>query len=242
MKQQPDVSDLNLNKLQHPGRSVLVGTFLSPFIQGVLLFTAAGTANIPRVWFLLFLNFVCMFGQIAIVAVKDPELVNHRGLWNRKKDAKPWDRWIVSGFGILSFQITSIVVGLDLRFGGVKLDLWSAVAGTVLFLFGAGLITWSMLVNTHFETVVRIQTDRNHTVISTGPYAVIRHPGYVGASLWALSAPLIVGSIYGLIPAGMAAIILFIRTILEDRTLHRELSGYSEYAKQVRCRWIPGLW
>ena len=239
---QAESYDPGLKKLQRPGKSVLVGTFLAPFVLVYLLFLSAGTVNIPRAWFLLALCLVAMFGQIAIVAVKNPELVNHRGLWKEKKDAKPWDKWIVSGYGIISFYMTFIISGLDIRFGGIKLGIWFAVAGTVLFAFSTAVITWAMLVNTHFETIVRIQTDRNHRVITTGPYAFIRHPGYVGASLLPLSVPLIVGSVYGLIPACMALLILIIRTALEDRTLQRELDGYSDYARQVRYRLIPGLW
>ncbi|MEJ2247450.1 MAG: isoprenylcysteine carboxylmethyltransferase family protein, partial [Acidobacteriota bacterium] len=130
----------------------------------------------------------------------------------------------------------------DIRFDGANLGLWSAVVGTALFVFSVAVLTSAMLVNKHFETTVRIQTDRNHKVITAGPYKYIRHPGYVGASLWVLSAPLIVGSVYGLIPAGMAVLLLIIRTVLEDRTLQRELTGYSEYARQVHYRLIPGLW
>jgi protein-S-isoprenylcysteine O-methyltransferase Ste14 len=174
-------------------------------------------------------------------AVRNPELVNHRGLWKKKKDTKSWDKIIVPGWGVLSYM-TFIVIGLDIRFDGANLGLWSAVVGTALFVFSVAVLTSAMLVNKHFESTVRIQTDRNHKVITTGPYKYIRHPGYVGASLWALSAPLIVGSVYGLIAAGIAVLLLIIRTVLEDRTLQRELTGYTEYARQVHYRLVPGLW
>jgi protein-S-isoprenylcysteine O-methyltransferase Ste14 len=99
-----------------------------------------------------------------------------------------------------------------------------------------------MLANTHFEATVRIQRDRHHTVVTRGPYAYVRHPGYVGASLWALSGPLMVGSAVGLIPAVLSVLVLVVRTGLEDRTLQRELTGYAAYAQRVRHRLIPGLW
>jgi protein-S-isoprenylcysteine O-methyltransferase Ste14 len=240
--QQSKLSDRTIRKLQRSGINVLVGTFIGPFIQGFLLFAYAGTVAVPRAWFLLVINLVGMFGQIAFVAARNPELVNHRGLWKKKKDTKSWDKKIVTGWGVLSGYMTSIVIGLDIRFDGANLGLWSAVVGTALFVFSVAVLTSAMLVNTYFEATVRIQTDRNHKVITAGPYKFIRHPGYVGAGLWALSAPLIVGSVYGLIPAGMAVLLLLIRTILEDRTLRRELTGYSEYARQVHYRLIPGLW
>lgn len=99
-----------------------------------------------------------------------------------------------------------------------------------------------MLANTHFETVARIQTGRNHQVTTSGPYAFVRHPGYVGAALWALSSPLIVGSTIALIPAALATLVLIVRTSLEDKTLHRELPGYAAYAAEVPHRLLPGLW
>ncbi|MCL5279493.1 MAG: isoprenylcysteine carboxylmethyltransferase family protein [Planctomycetes bacterium] len=78
--------------------------------------------------------------------------------------------------------------------------------------------------------------------MTTGPYAVVRHPGYVGASLWALGTPLIVGSAYGLIPAGITVGLLVLRTWLEDKTLQAELPGYADYTQKVRYRLIPGIW
>jgi protein-S-isoprenylcysteine O-methyltransferase Ste14 len=116
------------------------------------------------------------------------------------------------------------------------------VVGTLVFTFGTVVITWAMLVNTHFETTVRIQTDRHHQVTTSGPYAVVRHPGYVAASLWALSGPLILGSTTALIPAALATGVLVYRTSREDRTLQRELPGYADYTQRTRYRLLPGLW
>jgi protein-S-isoprenylcysteine O-methyltransferase Ste14 len=99
-----------------------------------------------------------------------------------------------------------------------------------------------MMVNTHFETTVRIQNDRGHKVITDGPYKMVRHPGYVGAILWVVATPLIIGSIVGLIPAVIACFVLIIRTLFEDSTLHRELDGYAEYAGKIKYRLLPGIW
>ncbi len=99
-----------------------------------------------------------------------------------------------------------------------------------------------MLVNTHFEATVRIQTDRNHTVITAGPYRFVRHPGYVGAMLWSITSPMITRSAVGLIPAVIAAAVLVVRTALEDRTLQKELEGYVEYTEKTRYRLLPGIW
>jgi protein-S-isoprenylcysteine O-methyltransferase Ste14 len=230
-------------RLEAPGIVLLVGTFLGPFVEGAVLFVCAGTVALPRAWFFVAVSLVGMFGQIALVAIRNPELVNHRGQWRQKKDAKRWDKPLVISYGLLAFYATPIVMGLDVgRYGWSSLGAWSTVVGTALFAFGTVVITWAMLVNTHFETIVRIQTDRNHQVTTSGPYAFIRHPGYVGASLWAIAAPLIVGSAVALIPATLAVAVLVVRTSLEDKTLQRELPGYATYATQVPHRLLPGLW
>jgi protein-S-isoprenylcysteine O-methyltransferase Ste14 len=105
----------------------------------------------------------------------------------------------------------------------------------------AGL-TWAEAVNKFFEPFVRIQTDRGHHVIDTGPYAIIRHPGYALSFPFFLGIPLALGSLWGLIPAILMSTFLVVRTILEDRTLQEELPGYEEYARRVRYRLVPGVW
>jgi protein-S-isoprenylcysteine O-methyltransferase Ste14 len=230
-------------RLGKPGMAVLVGSVVGPVIQGVLLFAAAGRVDLPRAWLFVVLSLVWMVANSGLVAATNPELLNQRGLWKKKRDAKPWDRKLVILFGLFGFYLLPIVAGLDVgRYGWSNPGLWSPILGTLLFSLGWLLITWAMLVNTHFEVTVRIQTDRNHKVVTTGPYAIIRHPGYVGASLWALASPLVIGSLYALIPAALTVLILVIRTAREDRTLQAELPGYADYAKQVPSRLLPGIW
>ena len=231
------------NRLSGSGIVVVVGTFFGPVIEGVLLFWTAGRLDLPRAWLFLAVSFIGVFGNIAVVALANPELVNHRGRWRAKKDSKPWDKTFVTTYGLTAFYILPIVMGLDVgRYGWSHLGSWAAWVGTSLFLSGSAVMTWAMLVNTHFEVSVRIQTDRRHRVVTTGPYAVIRHPGYIGATLLALGSPLIVGSAYGLIPAAFAAGVLFLRTRREDDTLQTELPGYADYAEKVRHRLLPGIW
>jgi protein-S-isoprenylcysteine O-methyltransferase Ste14 len=231
------------DRLHKPGVLVLVGSFLGTFIQGVLFFAAAGRLDLPRAWLFLAVSFVWMFGNVVIVALANPELLNHRGEWKKKKDAKAWDRKLLAVFGVFGMYILPFVMGLDVgRYHSSNLGPWATVLGLLLFSLGWVLLTWAMLVNPHFETTVRIQTDRNHRVVTTGPYVIVRHPGYVGASLWAIGCPLIVGSAYGLIPAAITVGLLVLRTHLEDKTLQAELPSYAEYAQRVRYRFLPGIW
>lgn len=114
--------------------------------------------------------------------------------------------------------------------------------GMALYLPGWCLIIGSMAANPFFEKTVRIQTDQGHHVIDTGPYAVVRHPGYVGFSLWLLATPFLLASPWTLFPVLLAIASLGVRTALEDRTLQAELPGYAEYTTRVRYRLIPGVW
>jgi protein-S-isoprenylcysteine O-methyltransferase Ste14 len=99
-----------------------------------------------------------------------------------------------------------------------------------------------MATNAYFSARVRIQADRGHQVVTSGPYGVVRHPGYAGTILAALALPVMLGSGWALIPAALLVIAVAARTVLEDRTLVAELGGYSAYAQQVRFRLVPGVW
>ena len=111
-----------------------------------------------------------------------------------------------------------------------------------MLLAGIAIVTWAEGVNKFFEITVRIQAEREHTVIDVGPYAIARHPGYVGAILTAIGMALSLGSLWALVPAGVASMALLVRTQWEDQMLQEELKGYKEYAQRVRCRLVPGLW
>ena len=153
---------------------------------------------------------------------------------------KRWDVvWSVVSTPV--WVVVFVVAVIDLRAAASSPGpLW--LLGMALFLPGWGLIVWSMSVNPFFEKTVRIQTELGHHVIDHGPYALVRHPGYVGFAAWLLSAPLLLGAPSALLPASLAVALLVVRTGLEDRTLHAELSGYPEYAERVRYRLIPGVW
>ena len=110
------------------------------------------------------------------------------------------------------------------------------------FALGLAFAVWAMLANKFFTKFVKIQTDRKHTVITNGPYAYVRHPGYAGSTLAFISLPVALGSLLALLPAFAGLSLWIVRTYLEDRTLHKELDGYSQYASRVRWRLIPGIW
>jgi protein-S-isoprenylcysteine O-methyltransferase Ste14 len=135
-----------------------------------------------------------------------------------------------------------VVAGLDSRFHWSNLDPYFAVIGVVFIVVSSVFLNWAMTVNPHFEPTVRIQKERDHKVITSGPYNIVRHPGYLAGILFAVSIPLIIGSVFAFIPAGIYVLLMIIRTGLEDKTLQEELEGYSEYARQIRYRLFPGIW
>ena len=169
-----------------------------------------------------------------------PELLAERV--GPKKGAKTWDTALLSLYGV-AMMIMWIVAGLDLRYR------WSSGIGPVaqigamlIVIAGYALVVWATGVNAFFSQVVRIQTERGHTVVSSGPYRYVRHPAYVGMILVVLGAPIMLGSWWALIPGVISAVLMIVRTALEDRTLQAELPGYAEYAQRVRYRLVPGVW
>ncbi|MCC6699640.1 MAG: isoprenylcysteine carboxylmethyltransferase family protein [Candidatus Hydrogenedentes bacterium] len=135
------------------------------------------------------------------------------------------------------------MAGLDcVRYGWSSLSWLFFVAGAGMIGVATGIGTWAMLENEHFEKFVRIQKDRNHRVVTTGPYQVVRHPGYLGGILGALAGPLLLGSAWSFIPACLIVVLLVWRTSREDRVLREELEGYTLYTKQTPHRLIPYVW
>ena len=139
--------------------------------------------------------------------------------------------------------ISWIVAGLDQRFGwSPDLPDWIQIAALILIQLGSLLGTWAMVVNRYFSSQVRIQTDRGHTVVREGPYRIVRHPGYAGALLSWLAAPVFFSSLWVILPTVLVMIASLIRTALEDHTLREELPGYEEYTQQTKYRLVPGIW
>ena len=166
-----------------------------------------------------------------------------RALSGDTSDVKPWDRVLAPLMAVsLSFPL-AVVAGLDHRFGwSPELPIGLEILGLIMITLGYLFATWAMVENRFFSSMVRIQTDRGHSVCDTGPYRFVRHPGYAGNILPLPGIVLALGSLWTLIPAAVALVILFVRTALEDRALQEELPGYREYAGAVRYRLIPGIY
>jgi protein-S-isoprenylcysteine O-methyltransferase Ste14 len=215
-----------------------VGRTLLIFVP--CLFPPAGTWAWFRGWLFFFVIVVTSILITLYLRRVNPDVIAARV--NRHGGTKGWDR-ILLGIFIPMMVMTVPVAALDDgRFHWSHVPCWVCVLGYVLLVAGLAGMTWAESVNRFFEPTVRIQTDRGHRVIDTGPYALVRHPGYVAACFLCLGMPLSLGSFWALVPAAVSCLLLVVRTVMEDRTLRDELTGYEEYTQRVRCRLVPGVW
>ena len=178
----------------------------------------------------------------ALAAKRHPDILQERARSMELQDAKSWDR-ILAPVMALGSVVILIVAGLDKLYGWTSpFSTMVKIVAFVVILLGYVLGTWALMENRFFSGVVRIQTDRGHQVVTTGPYRFIRHPGYVGV-LWTYFAlPLFLDSLWALIPAVLTLAASILRTALEDKTLQAELPGYKEYAQRTKYRLFPGIW
>ncbi len=212
-------------------------------LMPLALFLAAGTLNWTMGWVLIGLTVAFTIISRVIVARRHPDLLAERARFAEAEDAKGWDRIFVILIALYGPLVVWVVAGLDWRFGwSPAVPLAWQVAAAVVMVLGYSVGTWAMAVNRFFSAVVRIQTDRGHTTVTTGPYRLVRHPSYIGGILAGLAIPVFLGTLCALVPVGVTAILTVVRTALEDRTLQAELDGYSDYAQRVRYRLVPGVW
>lgn len=220
-------------------KSLLNACFIALF-GGLVLFISSGRIDWLMAWIFIGANLVNSF---VMAVIPDPELISERARASSREGIKKWDFIFVNLMGWVCPTALLITAGLDKRFGwSPQTPLLLQVFALVIGLSGLILADWAMLSNKFFSSFVRIQEDRGHTVVTTGPYQVVRHPGYAGGLIFNLTMPLILGTLWAFVPAVLLMAVTIGRTVLEDRTLQEELPGYREYAQQVRFRLVPYLW
>lgn len=207
---------------------------------GVVLFVTAGDPAWWPAWAYMLLLAVSSGLSLAGPLRVDEGLIQER--MSRKADAKRWDRYFVGLVGV--FTLSELAVpGLDHRWGWTKPQpIWRHLLGLGLVILGTVGLMWATRVNRFFSSFIRIQKDRGHHVVSDGPYKFVRHPGYAFWSVRTLGLPLLFGSNWTFVVAGLFIATFIVRTALEDRVLRRELPGYNEYADRVRWKLVKGLW
>ena len=220
---------------------MLAGILISLLLVAALLFAGAGRLDWDLGWL-----FVSVWGLLKILFVfllrwHDPALLVER--ITRHENTQKYDRWIVPAYFVFAYG-TILVAGLDggrFRWSGEVPPLL-ILAGYAIYLFGNGLASWAVSANPFFSSESRLQTDRDQIVTHSGPYAFVRHPAYSASILIWLVTGWMLESYWAALPGLLAAVMMVIRTVYEDRMLRAELPGYLEFAEQVRFRLIPGIW
>jgi protein-S-isoprenylcysteine O-methyltransferase Ste14 len=207
-----------------------------------LLFGAAGTILWPAGWAYLILFFVGALWLTLRLARHDPALLAERMKSPVQKDQPFWDKVFLLAM-TAAWCGWMVLMGLDaVRFRWSVMPVWLQCAGGALMVLLFQVIAWVFRENTFLTTAVKIQTERGHTVISTGPYAMVRHPFYAALMILLPANALLLGSWYGLAASFVLSGGFAFRTAMEDRELQRGLEGYAEYAARVRYRLIPFVW
>ncbi len=214
---------------------------VSPALWIAALFGGAGRFDWTRGWIAVAAYLAGMGAAGIVVARVNAGLMEARLDW-RRNPLKPFDK-VFFALLLPLVMLQPALAGMDaVRFRWSPMPAWLAAPGVLLFAAATALITWTMAVNRHAESTVRIQTDRGHTVVDRGPYRVVRHPMYAGSILMYIATPLMLGSLWAMAFTAAIAALFIWRTVMEERTLRDGLSGYKEYAARIRFRLVPGLW
>ena len=211
-------------------------------VYGAALFGGAGTVRWPSGW-----AFLAVFGAATLaislwLAWADPGLLEERMKSPVQRDQKPWDRLFLALMILLTVAWVALM-GLDARrFHWSHVPVWVQALGAVMLALSFVGVAWVYRTNSFAAPVIKLQRDRNQTVISTGPYAFVRHPMYAFASFTVISQPLVTGSLWAAAALPLLGVLLHLRTLGEERMLRTELEGYEAYAQRVRWRYAPGIW
>lgn len=221
---------------------LIIQSTISFTIMALLLFVSAGTFNWPGAWIFLLEEALSGYLLAAWLFHYDPELLKERLKSPMQREQKTWDKILMLIFFVLLIAWL-VIIGCDAKRYQLSYVPW------YLQIVGAMGVAVCMYVcylvfkeNTFAAPVVKVQTQRHQTVITTGPYRFVRHPMYAGMLFFLAGTPLLLGSWWGLLWALLLIMLLGARAVLEETTLRTELPGYTEYTKKVCYRFIPYIW
>lgn len=220
----------------------IVGSLFSLLVTGTCLFAGAGRLDWREAWTLLAVMAVARIVTGVMLLRRDPGLLRERFRSFIQRGQPLWDQVFYALF-IPIFYGGLVLMGVDaVRAGWSEVPLVAVVLGGFGFCVASAIFSWVLAQNSFASPVVKLQAERGHRVITTGPYAYVRHPMYTAGLLMFPSQALMLGSWWGLVIAGLLTVLFVGRTAFEDRLLRRSLGGYAEYASRVRYRLIPGVW
>ena len=218
---------------------MLIGIIVIGFLLVILLFIA-GRSDYWQAWVFFAVNTGIM---IILFSALNEKIGIIRERMHPGVGTKWWDKvfWMI--YGPMNLAIL-VVAALDAGryFWSPPFPATVYIIGYIAYLLANAVHLWAIISNDFYTSTVRLQEERGQQVIDSGPYRLLRHPGYFGISLMLFCIALLLGSLWAMIPFSIVFILLIIRTMLEDKTLINELSGYREYTQKTRYRLIPGIW
>jgi protein-S-isoprenylcysteine O-methyltransferase Ste14 len=225
----------------HLSRSALTRLVLARYFEALialaaLFFLSAGTLAYWEAWLYLAILFIPMAFVMSYLLNNNPELLERRMRFRER--AKTQKRLISLSW--LWFLLAFLLPGLDYRFGWSNPPVWVVLLAAALVLVGYGMVFWVFRENSYASRVVEVT--QGQQVIDSGPYAIVRHPMYIGSIVLYIFSPLALGSYWAMIPALPIIPILVIRLLDEEKLLVQELPGYKEYRQKVKYRLLPGIW
>jgi len=230
--------------VERPPAMQFVGGFIvTALMFPLIILGAGGNWRWVEGWLFALWFDVMVLANMTYLYFKDPALLAERRKRPGSDNQKGWDAVMLSGIYVVAMAWL-VIVPLDAaRFHwSPAFPIWLKTVGGLMLLPALYLIQRATMENTYLSTLVRIQDDRGHQVVSTGVYGFVRHPLYLGCLLMMLGAPLLVGSVAGLLISGLATVGLAARIQGEEQMLQTELKGYAEYERKVRYRLIPYVW
>jgi len=237
------VSKVNQNPYEKASPRQWIALTLTYLLMPLVLLASAWDLGWWQGWLYSILIVAIGVGSRILAEKRHPGLMAERSRLGKDQNVKPWDKILAPLMAIgMTFPLF-IVAGLDHRFGwSPEFPIELNILGFALIVLGYSFASWAIIENRFFSSMVRIQMDRKHVVCDSGPYKIVRHPGYAGNLLALPGIALALSSAWTLVPGIIAIVIAVIRTRLEDRALQEELPGYKEYAGRVRYRLIPGIY
>lgn len=205
-------------------------------LTAALLFIPAGTLIYWEAWVFLAILFIPMSLISWYLLRNDPELLERR-MRMKEKEA---EQKLIIGLGWVYFVVLFLLPGFDRRFGWSSIGPSAVIVADLVVMLGHLLFVLVLKENRYASRIIEVEPGQ--TVVTTGPYAVIRHPMYLAVLLMCTFSPLALGSLWAMLPTPLLIILLVARIDNEECLLHRDLAGYSEYCRQVKYRLLPGIW
>ncbi|MBI3175356.1 MAG: isoprenylcysteine carboxylmethyltransferase family protein [Chloroflexi bacterium] len=203
---------------------------------GLFLFLPAGTWKFWQAWMWLVMMITLMLVTLRYLLKNDPALLERRMRMRERVGAQQK----IIGVSLIFLLASFIVPGLDQRYGWSQMPAWVAILADTIVAIGYLMVLWVFKANTYTSRIIEVEAGQK--VVSTGPYALVRHPMYVGAFLTYAFSPLALGSYWAFLPGVMILPVLIFRIFNEEILLLRDLPGYREYTQKVRYRLLPGIW